>query len=73
MRAALYSERPEIRTLAYALRLDDAQERSAYLQSAINTLEELDDFVEFVKAGIEYFDYEGIQVRHNSLSTTCRM
>ena len=61
----LRSARPEIKTLAFALRISDPAERSTYLRGAFQRLEELETFVDFVQAGVAYFQDGGITVRSN--------
>eukprot|EP00611_Tribonema_gayanum_P031891 TRINITY_DN9343_c0_g1_i1.p1 TRINITY_DN9343_c0_g1~~TRINITY_DN9343_c0_g1_i1.p1 ORF type:complete len:352 (-),score=89.30 TRINITY_DN9343_c0_g1_i1:447-1451(-) len=57
--------RPEIRILAYALRLPTALQRSDYLRSAFTKLEDLEEFLDFVTEGVGYFENGGIDVRSN--------
>lgn len=58
--------RPEVRTLARALAIEDASQRQEFLRHTFNKLEELDEFVKFVEEGIEYLgDDFGFAVRTN--------
>ena len=58
--------RPEIRTLARALAIEDGARRKEFLQHTFTKLEELDEFVKFVQEGIEYLgDDFGFAVRTN--------
>ncbi|CAM9202105.1 unnamed protein product [Scytosiphon promiscuus] len=58
--------RPEVRTLARALAMDDASQRQEFLRHTFSKLEELDEFVKFVQEGIEYLgDDFGFAVRTN--------
>lgn len=58
--------RPEVRTLARALQIEDAAERKKFLQHAFTKLEELDEFVKFVEEGIEYLGNDfGFALRTN--------
>lgn len=58
--------RPEIRTLARALAIEDGAQRKEFLQHTFAKLEELDEFVKFVEEGIEYLgDDFGFAVRTN--------
>lgn len=58
--------RPEIRTLARALAIEDGGQRKEFLQKTLTKLEELDEFVKFVEEGIDYLgDDFGFAVRTN--------
>ncbi|CAN0432705.1 unnamed protein product [Ectocarpus sp. 12 AP-2014] len=58
--------RPEIRTLARALAIEDGGRRKEFLQHAFPKLEELDEFVKFVEEGIDFLgDDFGFAVRTN--------
>ncbi|CAM9511168.1 unnamed protein product [Ectocarpus fasciculatus] len=58
--------RPEIRTLARALAIEDGAQRKEFLQHAFPKLEELDEFVKFVEEGIDFLgDDFGFAVRTN--------
>lgn len=58
--------RPEIRTLARALAIEDGAQRKDFLQKTLTKLEELDEFVKFVEEGIDYLgDDFGFAVRTN--------
>eukprot|EP00752_Nemacystus_decipiens_P002881 g2680.t2 len=58
--------RPEIRTLARALAMEDGAQRREFLQKTFTKLEALDEFVKFVQEGIEYLgDDFGFAVRTN--------
>lgn len=62
----IHRSRPEIRTLAQALQLDDPRERKEFLQHAFKRLESLDEFVKFVEEGIEYMRNDvGVALRSN--------
>lgn len=63
---SLDRSRPEVRTLARALRIEDAAERKKFLQHTFTKLEELDEFVQFVEEGIEYLGNDfGFALRTN--------
>ena len=58
--------RPEIRTLARALAIEDGARRKEFLQHTFTKLDELDEFVKFVQEGIDYLgDDFGFAVRTN--------
>lgn len=50
--------RPEVRTLAQAMTIDDSAERSKFIQNAFTQIEDLDEFVKFVQEGVEYMGNE---------------
>ena len=62
----LNRSRPEVRTLARAPQIEDAEERKKFLQHTFTKLEELDEFVKFVEEGIEYLGNDfGFALRTN--------
>lgn len=64
--SALGRSRPEVRTLARALQIEDPAERKKFLQHTFAKLEELDEFVKFVEEGIEYLGNDfGFALRTN--------